>query len=336
VTFSIFALPSDQIASQRDALLRTIPVNLFRKSPEKKLQADLDAARNDCVTLTTRLSAAEQAVIERQAEARKLARENADEEALDTANGRVRKAQDRSATLAAALDEAKVAIGDLERQVAEQTDRKLRAESAAKAMKLADECEAAPADFDATVNDILEVASRAALIIHDAKGVQIFLGSARMEIRIALESVAKLLRSRASQILSGAAPAGLPKPAAPPAPKAAAPEMVTVFTIKPIRWQDQGNAAFTRRHPAFSQINLAPALAERAVVLNAAIAVNDPRVRTLSRGHAPVHAPLEHCINLDGDDQIETVATPQKFDDERVLHSAFVERRGSFLKSAKA
>jgi hypothetical protein len=311
-------------------------VNPFRKSPEKKLQADLDAARNDCVTLTARLRAAEQAVIERQAEARKLARENADEAALDTANGNVRKAQDRAATLAAALDEAKAAVADLERQVAEQADRKLRSESAAKAMQLADECEAAPDKFDTTVNNVLDVASRAGLIIYEAKGVEIFLSSARTEIRIALESVANLLRSHASQILSGAAPAGLPKPEAAPAPMAAAPETVKVFTVKPIRWQDQGNAAFTRRHPAFSQIDLAPPLAERAIVLNAAIAVNDPRVRTLSRGHAPVHAPLEDCINLDGDDQIETAAKPEKFDEERVLHSAFVERRESFLKPVKA
>jgi chromosome segregation ATPase len=193
-------------------------VNLFKKSPEKKLQADLDAARTDCVTLAARVTAAEQAVLERQAEARKLARDNADEATLDTANANVRKAQDRLATLAAALDEAKAAVADLERQVTEQTDRKVRAESAAKAMQLADECEAAPDNFDATVNDILDVASRAALIIHDARGVEIFLSSARMEIRIALESVANPLRSHASQILSGAVPAGLPKPAAPPAP----------------------------------------------------------------------------------------------------------------------
>jgi hypothetical protein len=297
-------------------------VNLFKKSPEKKLQADLDAARAECAMLAVRVSAAEQALLDRQAEARKLARDNADEAALDTANGNVRKAQDRVATLAAALDEAKAALTDLERQVAEQADKKLRAESAANAMQLADECEAAPDDFDATVNDIMDVASRAALIIHDAKGVEIFLSSARMEIRIALESVANLLRSHASQILSGAAPAGLPKPAAPPAPMAAAPETVKVFTVKPIRWQDQGNAAFIRRHPAFSQVDLAPPLAERAIALNAAIPVNDPRVGALSRSHAPVHAPLEECVCLD-DNAVEPAAEPEQHHEEPIKHSAF-------------
>jgi hypothetical protein len=297
-------------------------VNPFRKSPEKKLQADLDVARNDCVTLTTRLSAADQAVIERQAEARKLARANVDEAALDTANGDVRKAQDRAATLAAALDEAKAAVSDLERQVAEQADKTLRTESAAKAMQLADECEAAPDDFDAAVNNILDVASRAGLIIYEAKGVEIFLSSAKTEIRIALELVANLLRSHASQILSGAAPAALPQPAAAPVPMAAAPETVKVFTVKPIRWQDQGNAAFTRRHPAFSQIDLVPALAGRAIALDAAIAVDDPRVRTLSRSRSPAHAPLEECVCLD-DNPVEPTAEPEQQHEEPIKHSAF-------------
>jgi hypothetical protein len=123
--------------------------------------------------------------------------------------------------------------------------------SAAKAMQLADECEAAPDDFDVTVNDMLDVASRAALIIHDAKGVEIFLSSARMEIRIALESVANLLRSHASQILSGAVPAGLPKPAAPPAPTVTPPTTTKIFST--LCWRDTDNPAFTRRHPAFAQ-----------------------------------------------------------------------------------
>jgi hypothetical protein len=311
-------------------------VNPFRKSPEKKLLADLDAARADCATLTARLGAAEQAALERQAEARKLARDNADEAALDTANGNVRKAQDRVATLAAALDEAKVALGDLERQVAERADKKLRAESAAKAMQLADECEAAPDDFDATVNDILEVASRAALIIHEAKGVEIFLSSARMEIRIALESVANLLRSHASQISNGAAPAGLPKPAPQPAPMAALPPTTKVFTTKPIRWRDTENPAFTRRHPAFAQADLLPELAERAATLGVALPIDHPQVRVLSKGNAPRHAPLNECVAIDGgDDQIE-VAEDKQFDDQRILHSGFAERPEPFLKPVRA
>jgi hypothetical protein len=105
-----------------------------------------------------------------------------------------------------------------------------------------------------------------------------------------------------------------------------APETVKVFTVKPIRWQDQGNAAFTRRHPAFSQVDLPPPLAERATALNAAIPVNDPRVRTLSRGRSPVHAPLEECICLD-DNPAEPAAEPEPQHEEPIKHSAFNKGR---------
>jgi hypothetical protein len=107
----IYATTPEEIALRRKAFIRkwrlkhravrTLPVNLFRKSPQKKLQADLDGARADCATLAARVSVAEQSLLDRQAEARKLARDNADEAALDTANGNVRKALDRVATLRA-------------------------------------------------------------------------------------------------------------------------------------------------------------------------------------------------------------------------------------------
>jgi hypothetical protein len=112
-----------------------------------------------------------------------------------------------------------------------------------------------------------------------------------MEIRIALESVANLLRSHASQILSGAVPAGLPKPAAPPAPTVTPPATTKIFSTKPLCWRDKENPAFTRRHPAFAQADLLPELADRAVALGAALPIDHPQVRVLSRGNPPKHSP---------------------------------------------
>jgi hypothetical protein len=133
------------------------------------------------------------------------------------------------------------------------------------------------------------------------------------------------LRAHRNMVLAGNAPATLRAPKAPPAPTLPAPATTKLFTLKPVRWRDQGNAAFTRRHPAFSQIDLPPALAERAIVLNAAIAVNDPRVRTLSRGRSPVHAPLEECVCLD--ENPEPAAEPEQLHEEPIKHSAFNKGR---------
>jgi hypothetical protein len=112
------------------------------------------------------------------------------------------------------------------------------------------------------------------------------------------------------------------------------PPTTKIFSIKPLRWRDKENPAFIRRHPAFAQADLLPELAKRAIALGAAVLIDHPQVRVLSRGNAPKHAPLAECVAIDGGDEIE-VREDKPFDEQRILHSAFAERPGPFLKPAR-
>jgi hypothetical protein len=135
------------------------------------------------------------------------------------------------------------------------------------------------------------------------------------------------LRAHKNMVLAGNAPATLRALEASPAPQIpAAATTTTMYLIKPVRWQDQQHAHFTQHRPAFSQADLPVALAEKAMAVGAAIDITDPRVRTLSRGRSPVHAPLEECICLD-DNPVEPAAAPEQQHEEPIKHSAFNKGR---------
>jgi hypothetical protein len=249
----------------------------------------------------------------------------ADSKSAKTLQAKVDATQSEMAGIDLTLNKLAASIVDVERQLAEEEHRvqrqvvseKLKTDLAAACSKvmpwLANTRELAVAF------EVLEPAN------FESGSIARYLRNAVSEIEIAANFVTAAIDSQASAIYNGHAP--LPnQPALAAAPQAASPATTKVFTVKPICWQDQGNAAFTRRHPAFSQVDLAPALADRAIVLSAAIAENDPRVRPLSRGRSPVHAALEECVRLDGN-PLEPAAEPDPQHDEPIKHSAFNKGR---------
>jgi hypothetical protein len=222
ICFSLF-LPLIErtiLSVHRTIMLRTgavivNPLGAFKSDPEKKLARDLAAVRSIRDKLSERLRATELAISERRAEAQRLARDGANDSELDAAEAALRSAQDRRATLAAALFDVERQVQELERAHDDLADKKLRAETAATVEKLVLEVAEAAAAFDAGAEKLAECTGRAAAIVADARGLEIFATHARAEVHAAIAMTTALLRSRASEVLKGNAPAKLPKPEAP-------------------------------------------------------------------------------------------------------------------------
>jgi Caudovirus prohead serine protease len=185
-------------------------MNRFRSDPEEKLAHDLDAARASRDGLINRLRAAELAVTERRTAAQRLARDGADDPALDAAEADLRRAQDRVGTLTAALAETDEQITAFERARDDAADKKLRAETAATIHALADEIAEAASTFDSGAAILADASGRAAAIILDAKGLEVFTASVRAEVPAAVKMISQILRDRAAATLAGTAPAALP------------------------------------------------------------------------------------------------------------------------------
>ena len=69
----------------------------------------------------------------------------------------------------------------------------------------------AGAAFDEGAAQLTKATERAASIILDAHGLQVFATSARAQVPAAVEMVSRILRERASATIAGSAPAELPK-----------------------------------------------------------------------------------------------------------------------------
>jgi hypothetical protein len=302
-------------------------MGLFTKSPEKALAADLNKFRIRRDEIARQLSDAEAAIIARQSNAERLAIDGAADDGLAKAEAAISDAERHERTLIGALAQLEEQIADMEAKLAAITEAKERKQTAAEIETISADLAAVGAQLVDIGNSLAGVCTRVALVHPDGMGLRVLGERLTAEIPDVVAMVIDGLRAHKNMVLAGNAPATLRAPEASPAPTLPAPPTIKVFTIKPIRWQDQGNAAFTRHHPGFSQVDLPPPLAERAIALSAAVPVNDPRVGALSRGRAPVHAPLEDCINLDGDDQIEPAAEPEQHHEEPIKHSAFGKGR---------
>jgi hypothetical protein len=254
--------------------------------------------------LTERLKATELALSERRAGAQRLARDGANDSELDAAEAALRSAQDRRSTLAAALVDVERQVQDLERAHDDLTDKKLRAETAAAIEKLVSEVAEAATAFDAGAEKLAECTARAAVIVADARGLQIFAISARDEVRAAIAMTSALLRSRATEVLNGNAPAKLPKPETPIAIRPAPVVIPTrqVFALANLKWTtEKGGVETVAKYTIASP----PAkFAELAIERGLADDPGSQRARQLAEAHGGGWRSVSeddcHDLNADG------------------------------------
>lgn len=296
-------------------------MNPFKPDTGKKLERDLDAARSSRDKLTERLKLAEVAVAESRTAAQRLAREGADDAALDVAEAALRSSQDRHTTLAAALVETEQQVAVLECACSDLADKKLRAETAAAIEKLVVEVADTAAAFDTGAAKLADCTSRAAAIVNDAKGLEIFATRARAEVATAVEMVSALLRSHASGVLGGTAPAALPTPEL-PAPAKPRPKPVptrSVYTLEQLKWTEAGVVNTLGKH----MVGLLPIpMANLAIERGLAEDAGSHRAQTLIAAFGASYTPADAkaCYDLDADG-----AAPVKSPGRSVRYSGSLE-----------
>jgi hypothetical protein len=282
---------------------------LFRSSPEKQMQRDIDAAKGNRERLAAKLAESEAAIIERRAAAQALARDGADDAALDRAEAATRSAQDRAATIAGAIADVEANLAALEQTTAEAADKALREKTAAEVELLAREVVDAAEALNAAAAVLADCTAHAVPMVPEAGGLNNFALVCRTEIPAGGDLVAKLLRVHAEAVLAGTAPAALPQPEAPVVSPsiAAKPATVALFALRPVKWKDAGGQQMVVQK--FQDCALTPSAAMRALALKACVKLDDP-LRRQNHGTVGGNADPALALDLDADEPIHPSTEP--------------------------
>ncbi len=294
----------------------------LKGDPDKRLTRDLEAACASRDNLLERLKAAEAAIPERRAAAQRLAVDGADDAALDRAEDDLRKAQDRVATLSAALDEVKAQIVVFEKEQAERADKKQRQATAGEIEQIGMEFNTAVgANLDAAIARAIDASRRMSDIVLDAHPLTALLMNVRRDLSPAVAMISRDAEARKQATLAGSAPPTLSK--APPAlvemPEPALELLQQFFVLQPGIFTDAAGA--TRRVPRFSFAELNPQQAAHAIRMGGVCEPADPRVKEFKklRAGATQQPPEPHlCQDWDS-------GSPPRGDAELVIHSKFVQ-----------
>jgi chromosome segregation ATPase len=190
-------------------------MSFLKTNPEKQLARDLEAAKTSREKLATRLVEAKATRDERRALAQRLARDAADDNALDNAETALRAAQDRCATLTAALNQTDADITALEKQVADAADLKSRTETVAEIEKLIVKLQHTGRALEGTAAALAECTARAKAYSFNASGLNSFAVRVQGEMPDAVRLISDDLRFKAAQVLNGKAAASVPASSTP-------------------------------------------------------------------------------------------------------------------------
>jgi hypothetical protein len=189
-------------------------MTIFKTSPEKALQRDIDAATANRIKLSARLAASDASVIEATTAAQQLAIIGADDRQLEAAESKARALRDRAITLRSAIEKNETDLAALERGRADLADKKLRQETATEIAALAVDLEEIAKVLDPILERMADVAGRATpykLFVEQA--LISFAVSSRTQIPDATALLASVLRTHAAAVLGGSK--AVPKPVPP-------------------------------------------------------------------------------------------------------------------------
>lgn len=263
---------------------------------------DLQSAITKRDDLDRRLKSAETRVVECRDAAHTLARDGADDKALDVAEAALRAAQDRVATLTVALGDLRKDVAGLEAVINAANDKRERAATAAAIERIALDLVEAGKTFDEAAARLAAAARRASDIVLDANGLTAYALNAAAEVPAAISMINDVLRHRAVLVINGSAPAALPQPEKPQTRPVLveAPKLERVFAIRHLRFTDSDG--IIRRAPKMHAVDLKPEHASRAISRALAIRIDDPRVKQLSGTFGAQLPNLSWCVNLDSDE----------------------------------
>jgi hypothetical protein len=266
-----------------------------RGDPAERAQRDLEAQLKSKIeqrdTKGVQLQAAESTLGECRLSVEQLAL-GADEAALDRALQSRRAAEDKLAALRGAALKIGKEISDIEAQIDKVVDQRVRHETSQAVDAMSTRLSKAASTFDGAAKE-LEAAAREILIIPEAQAVAEFTKSMHTQIPVAVEMIVVGLKGHARGVLSGHAPASLPRPAPPPVKLAIVPApeaTVNIFALKNLKFVNREGGVTTicknKRH------DLPKALAELALSTNSALPLSDQqRIRDLEYNAPAFHVP---------------------------------------------
>ena len=290
---------------------------LFRTSPEKALQRDRDTAEQNRDRLAERLTLAEQAVTDAKGRTQRAALDG-DDAGLAVAEAVELAALHHLNTMQTARTSAETLLEEFESQIIKSQDQKTRQATAAETEMLATDFERACDAFNVAISAMEALATKVSQFIFEARGLEAFAASSKVEVPIAATIVASLLREHGHAVLRGDAPPTLPTPQAPLVPTIPAkPETVRLFATRAVSWTDpEGHLRYCQR---YNDVDLPPETATRALELKACVPLDDPARREL-KGTWPGHPNPAQCFCLD--------STPDAQPANAQAQSAVLERAG--------
>jgi hypothetical protein len=299
-------------------------MGIFKPTIDKQIAT----ARDTRDKLIARLSESEAAIIACQTKAEQLALDGASDDILTGAENALRAAQDRRATLRAALTKASSECDRLEKERGDAADRKTREETAAALELLSRECVESAEAVRAAVDRLYACMVKAATIAPEASGLATFSEMARVEIPSGAELIAKLLRQNREQVLAGHAPARMPmvpEPFVQPSAPAREPTAM-LFALRPVKWRDEFGKQ--RMGGKFQDCEVPQRLAARALQSGAVVSLDNPLRRQYGSQGGPVpHASSAFDLDAEASPEPEHVAEPP------IVHSEFerVDRGPPFV-----
>jgi hypothetical protein len=136
---------------------------------QKAAEAALKAKRLDRDNLAESLGIAEAAIVSYRQRARQLAADGGDDKEITKAEGKMRDAQDRSVTLTGAIVDVDKIITGLEAQIEAIIDKRMRAETSAACIAMADRIAKAQVAHEAAALELELAAKEGGILIPEAR-----------------------------------------------------------------------------------------------------------------------------------------------------------------------
>jgi hypothetical protein len=273
---------------------------LERGDPALRAQRDLENKLKDKHSQrdekVAQLQTAESKLAEARAIVEQLALES-DEAALDRALQARRGAEDKLAALRGAALAIGKEISDIEAQIDKVVDQRCRSETSIAVKAMADRIAKAQVAHEAAALELELAAKEGGLLIPESVAVHEFTRSAREQLVPAVEMVVGALKQHARGVLSGQAPASLPRPAAPapvltvvgPPPE----PTMNVFLVRHVKFINATGGTTTAGK--YKRADLPKKLAELALSSGVALAISDKRMHDLAQLASPLQPDETSC-----------------------------------------
>jgi len=271
-------------------------------SPVERFERALKEKQAERRRLAGRVSVAEAALLDKRAEAERLAVAGAANAKLARVEAGMRTVEDRAKTLRAALVEFDEQVVATERALADAQAQRDRDRAADEIEALAAAIEQAAPLLGAGATALVDAVTTSTASVPDASRFATSVDEMRREVVSAAELICWELRSTAVRTRAGNANIAL---LAPPEPKqlpASEIDRQLIYTLNPLSWREGSEV---RKVPAFTMVALPKTLLPVALRHQHVDYLNARRVQTLMHVHGTgrlLGEPIEDnalCVDLD-------------------------------------